>query len=132
MNLFVNEPLQTRDIVTIVLCSILAILLVMIVTIIIFRSIKKRKIRKSEEKVNQKIEDSTSGLILALGGKENIKEVSVMGSRVRVLLNDYEKIHREEILKLHDSVLFMNDKVTFVVGSLSNEFASKLNNRLHN
>lgn len=132
MNLFVNEPLQTRDIVTIVLCSILAILLVMIVTIIIYRSIKKRKIRKSEEKVNQKIEDSTSGLILALGGKENIKEVSVMGSRVRVLLNDYEKIHREEILKLHDSVLFMNDKVTFVVGSLSNEFASKLNNRLHN
>ncbi len=125
-----EAPMSTNMIITIVLSVVLGVLFLTLLGLSLYTMIKKHKIKKSEQKVTQQINDSTTGLILALGGKDNIKTVEVMGSRVRVLLNDYEKINREEVLKLHDSVLFMNDKVTFVVGSLSQEFAAKLNEHL--
>lgn len=54
--------------------------------------------------------------LIALGNKENIKEVSAIGSRVNLVLFDKEKIDREKLKELGvSSVLIMSNKVTLVI-----------------
>ena len=49
-----------------------------------------------------------------------------MGSRVTVLIKDIEKVNKEEIQKQFDSVMFMGNKIVFVIGSMSEEFSALL------
>lgn len=54
--------------------------------------------------------------LLALGDKENIKEITAIGSRVNLVLVDKEKIDREKLKELGvSSVLIMSNKVTLVI-----------------
>ena len=54
--------------------------------------------------------------LIALGNKENIKEVNAIGSRLTVNLVDKEKIDREKLKELGvSSVLTMSNKVTLVI-----------------
>ena len=59
---------------------------------------------------------SNSDWLTALGDKDNIKEVSAVGSRLSVSLLDNEKIDREKLKELGvSSILVMSNKVTLVI-----------------
>ena len=68
--------------------------------------------------VSKKKENKENGgvWLLALGNKENVKEVSAVGSRLTVNLEDKEKIDRVKLKELGvSSVLVMSNKVTLVI-----------------
>ena len=59
-------------------------------------------------------------LLLALGGKENISEVSFKGSRVNVLLIDKTLIDKEKLKTQGvETIVMSNKKMTMVVGKQS-------------
>ena len=69
-------------------------------------TIKKKKAPKLDNNV----------WLLALGEKDNIKEVNAIGSRLTLSLVDKEKIDREKLKELGvSSVLTMSNKVTLVI-----------------
>lgn len=69
--------------------------------------------------------------LIALGDKDNIKEVSATGSRLSVVLFDKEKIDREKLKELGvQSVLVMSNKVTLVIQDKAESIASSIQNSL--
>ena len=65
--------------------------------------------------------------LTALGGKENIKEVSAIGSRLSVNLTDKEIIDREKLKQLGvSSVLVMSNKVTLVIEGKAEQVAASI------
>ena len=69
--------------------------------------------------------------LLALGDKENIKEVSATGSRLSVVLVDKEKIDREKLKELGvKSVLVMSNKVTLVIEDRAELVAASIQKEL--
>ena len=68
---------------------------------------------------------------VALGGKENIKEINATGSRLSLVLNDKESIDREKLKQLGvSSVVTMSNKVTLVIESKAEMIAEKLKSSL--
>lgn len=65
--------------------------------------------------------------LLALGGKENIKEVYAVGSRLNINLEDKEIIDREKLKELGvSSVLVMSNKITLVIEGQAEKIAASL------
>lgn len=118
--------LSRNEVIIISLCVSFGVVILITLITLFLHLHKKYKIKKSDQSINEKIHSEADQLIQALGGKDNIKEVKVMGSRVRVTLHDFSKANRDQILTLHNSVLFMNDKITFVIGTFSEHFAKSL------
>lgn len=80
----------------------------------IFLVIKYRK--------NKSIEYDFSDLLLALGGKENINEVSYKGSRVNVFVNNKKIIDKEAIKNEGiETIVISNNKITMVTGNKMSE-----------
>ena len=77
---------------------------------------------------NKKEKTNNSGVwLLALGSKENIKEVSAVGSRLTVNLEDKEKIDRVKLKELGvSSVLVMSNKVTLVIEEKAEQVAASI------
>ena len=75
---------------------------------------------------NKKEKTNNSGVwLLALGNKENIKEVSAVGSRLTVSLEDKEKIDRVKLKELGvSSVLVMSNKITLVIEGKAEKIAN--------
>lgn len=112
------------------LIAVLAVLVVLAVVLIVLKVVKNKRIRESERKADQKIEESASHLSLLFGGKENIKQISSRGSRVSLEVLDTSKIEKEAITKELDSVMFMGNKIVFIIGSKSEEFERLLNENI--
>ena len=75
---------------------------------------------------NKKSLDSSAWL-LALGDKENVKEITATGSRLSVVLVDKEKIDREKLKELGvSSVLVMSNKVTLVIEDKAEQVANSI------
>ena len=92
---------------TAMILIIVGCVILLSVAIIIPISINKRK-------KSPKIDNNV--WLIALGNKENIKEVNAMGSRLTFILVDKEKIDREKLKELGvSSVLTMSNKVTLVI-----------------
>ena len=69
--------------------------------------------------------------LIALGDKENIKEVKATGSRLSLVLVDKERIDREKLKELGvSSVLVMSNKVTLVIEGKAEEIASSIQKSL--
>ena len=97
------------------------VLLIAAVIIIVYLFIH----RKSKKPLDSSV------WLLALGDKENIKEVSATGSRLSVVLVDKEKIDREKLKELGvKSVLVMSNKVTLVIEDKAEQIASSIQNSL--
>ena len=98
----------TNTIDTTVLILIIAggvLLLAALIVLIVFLSKRKK---------GPKLDDGD--WLEALGGKENIKEITAIGSRLSINLLDKEKIDREKLKELGvSSVLTMSNKVTLVI-----------------
>ena len=72
-----------------------------------------------------------SAWLSALGGKENIKSVSAIGSRINLSLKDKEKIDREKLTSLGvNSVLVMSNKVTLVIANNAVDIAETITNSI--
>lgn len=70
--------------------------------------------------------DSDAWLI-ALGDKENVKEITATGSRLSLVLVDKEKIDREKLKELGvSSVLVMSNKVTLVIEDKAEQVAASI------
>jgi phosphotransferase system IIB component len=64
----------------------------------------------------------------AFGGKENIISASSQGSRLILVLKDYDVVDLEELNKLGiTSSIKMSNKITFIIGSLSSDIAKYIN-----
>lgn len=77
--------------------------------------------------VSKKKEGKVDGgvWLLALGNKENVKEVSAVGSRLTVNLEDKEKIDRIKLKELGvSSILVMSNKVTLVIEGKAEKVAN--------
>lgn len=115
-NLLNNTSLPTYAVVLIVAgCLVLVAILVFLV--IFFGKRKKNPI------VDE------SAWLTALGGKDNINNVSAIGSRINLSLKDKEKIDREKLTNLGvNSVLVMSNKVTLVIANNAVDIAETISN----
>ena len=83
--------------------------------------------------VSKKKENKDNGgvWLLALGDKENVKEVSGVGSRLTVTLEDKERINRVKLKELGvSSILVMANKVTLVIEGKAEKIAASLQKSL--
>ena len=104
-----------------IIIGVVALLIVVAVIIAIFLIKGKKK---------KALFDGNSW-VLALGDKENIKEVTAVGSRLSVVLVDKEKINREKLKELGvSSVLVMSNKVTLVIEDKAEQIAASIKNNL--
>ena len=115
-NLLNDTSLPTYAVVLIVAgCLVLVAILVFLV--IFFGKRKKNPI------VDE------SAWLTALGGKDNINNVSAIGSRINLSLKDKEKIDREKLTNLGvNSVLVMSNKVTLVIANNAVDIAETISN----
>lgn len=128
MNLRILEDAQDGWILWVAIAAtiVIAAFLVWLICFII----RKRNIKKSDLKVDEKIKESTSSVASYFGGKKNIKEILSKGSRVSVEVEDIKLVDRPQISAHFESVIFMGNKIVFVVGSKSESFAEELQNNI--
>ncbi len=71
--------------------------------------------RKRKEVIPEKV-ISKSEYISALGGEENILSKELRGSRIVLVLKDYEKLDRQKIKEAGvDGFIMMSDRLTLVI-----------------
>ena len=94
-----------------------AVLLIAAIVIIIYL-VTHRKSKKSLD---------SGAWLIALGNKENVKEVSATGSRLSVVLENKDIIDREKLKELGvNSVLVMSNKVTLVIENKAEQVAASI------
>ena len=75
--------------------------------------------------------DHGSVWLEALGGKENIEDISGVGSRVTLILNNKEIINREQLKTLGvSSVLTMANKIILVIENKAEKIADIIRQEL--
>ena len=115
-NLLNNTSLPTYA-VALIIAGCLVLVAVLVFLIIFFGKRKKSPI------VDE------SAWLTALGGKDNINNVSAIGSRINLSLKDKEKIDREKLTSLGvNSVLVMSNKVTLVIANNAVDIAETISN----
>ena len=100
---------------------------VLLIAFIIFVIVIRRKPKQKEEA--KQIDDNQ--WLLALGNQDNIKAVSVRGSRLSVELVDDKKINRESLTTLGvKSIITMSNKLILVIENNANLIAEKISSHL--
>ena len=123
MNDLFNLPLlnEVNTQLVIWLVAVDAALLLFVVFFVIRYRVKK----------SAKAQINNDDWLMAVGGKENIKEVNAVGSRLSINLLDKEKIDREKLKTLGvSSVLAMSNKVTLVIEGKAEKIAESLKQSL--
>ena len=88
------------------------------ITVVVLFIIAKAKDKKGlvVEKVQAEPSERSLGILEALGGKENILEHSLNGSRLTLSLTDYNVVNEEKLNALGvDSVIKMSNKIILVI-----------------
>ena len=115
-NLLNNTSLPTYA-VALIVAGCLVLVAILVFLIIFFGKRKKNPIADE------------SAWLYALGGKDNINNVSAIGSRINLSLKDKEKIDREKLTNLGvNSVLVMSNKVTLVIANNAVDIAETISN----
>ena len=123
MNNLLNVPLLTSENTPLIIwLAVVDALLILVVVLLFIRN----KVKNSpKNKVNN------DDWFNALGGKENVKEISAVGSRLSLNLIDKEKIDREKLKTLGvSSVVTMSNKVTLVIEGKAEKIAETLKGSL--
>ena len=111
-----------------VLC--IAVVVAIILTIVIIFLIKNRKPAKPKKEISTAAPDEW---VDALGGKDNIVEVSSMGSRLSIKIKNRELINRDALTGLGvTSIVLMSEKVTLVTNLDNSKIEEKLKESLVN
>lgn len=96
------------------------LLLVVVIMVIRFHVTKSPKVKVNNDE-----------WFMALGGKENVKEINAVGSRLSLNLADKEIIDREKLKTLGvSSVVTMSNKVTLVIEGKAEKIAETLKQSL--
>ena len=124
MNKAFNLPLITTDVnanIIIWVAVIDAVLLLFVLFMIIRHFVMK----------SPKVKVNNDEWFIALGGKENVKEINATGSRLSLNLLDKEVIDREKLKTLGvTSVVSMSNKVTLVIEGKAEQIAETLKQSL--
>ena len=124
MNKAFNLPLIITDVnanIVIWVAVIDAVLLLFVLFMIIRHFVMK----------SPKVKVNNDEWFIALGGKENIKEINATGSRLSLNLLDKEVIDREKLKTLGvTSVVSMSNKVTLVIEGKAEQIAETLKQSL--
>jgi len=84
-----------------------------IVLVILFLLIANRKKKRSSGALNQRYLD----LLNALGGANNVQTMEAKGSRLSIILSDFDKIDPSALKALGiDNFVLMTNKITLVLG----------------
>ena len=123
MSNLLNLPFLTSNNVTLVIwLAVVDAVLLLFVIIFVIRFLSKKP---SKAKV------SNDDWFNAVGGKDNIKEINAVGSRLSLSLNSQESIDREKLKALGvSSVLVMSNKVTLVIEGKAEKIAETLKGSL--
>lgn len=111
-------------IILIIVLGVIALLGVIVY--ITLKTKRNKQIKEADEAVEQKVETSASHLSTCFGGNDNIVEIKQSGSRVNVLVKDPAKVDKEAIDKELSSVMYMGNKIVFIIGSKSEDFSRLL------
>ena len=96
------------------------LLLVVIIMVVRFHVTKSPKVRVNNDE-----------WFVALGGKENVKEINAVGSRLSLNLGNKDAIDREKLKTLGvSSVVTMSNKVTLVIEGKAEKIAEILKQSL--
>ena len=99
-------------------------IVVLVLGIVLFLVIKT--IRKNNYIANRK--KANNELIEALGGRENILQVQARGSRLTLVLKDYNIIDESKLKERGvSSIIKMSEKITLVIGQESKELETLIN-----
>lgn len=111
-----------------ILC--VAVVVIIILTIVIIFLVKNRKPSKPKKIVSVASADEW---VEALGGNDNIVDVSSTGSRLSIKIKNRDLINRDALTKLGvTSIVLMSDKVTLVTNLDNQKIVEKLQNRQQN
>ena len=125
MNSLFNLPILTIDnqMLLIILFIVAGLVVIIGIVLLVYFLVHKKK--------SHKVIIDNNVWFLALGNKENIKEISGVGSRLTIKLVDKDKIDREKLKELGvSSVLVMSNKVTLVVEGQAEKLSEALNANL--
>ena len=125
MNNLFNLPILTIDnqMLLIILFIVAGLVAIIGIVLLVYFLVHRKK--------GQKVIIDNNVWFLALGNKENIKEISGVGSRLSFKLVDKDKIDREKLKELGvSSVLVMSNKVTLVVEGQAEKLSEILNANL--
>jgi phosphotransferase system IIB component len=93
---------------------------IIIVSVILFVHLKKKTSNVIDVEATISEEDHAT-IVMALGGDENIKEHSINGTRLTLVLVDYSKVNKEELKKYGvERTLEMSNKLILVGKKLDN------------
>lgn len=107
--------------------GLLAIIIAAIIIVVIIK--KHKMIEKSNQEADDKVSEVASTISKCFG-ENNIEDITQNNSRVTLIVKDIAKVNKEEIKKELDSVMYMGNKIVFVVGSKSEEFYKLLKENL--
>ena len=108
----------------------IAVVVAIILTIVIIFLIKNRKPVKPKKEISTAAPDEW---VDALGGADNIVEVSSAGSRLSIKIKDRDLLNRDALTNLGvTSIVLMSDKVTLVTNLDNQKIEENLKNHLQN
>jgi phosphotransferase system IIB component len=124
-----SEPVMQTWLIAVIAAA--AVLLLLVIILVVLKINKNHRIKASEVAVNEKVKETASTLSTSFGGNENIQEITTRGSRVTVMVKDPAKVDKETIGKNLDSVMYMGNKVVFIIGEKSEEFQKLLSQNIN-
>ena len=108
----------------------IALVVAVILILIIVLLIRNKKPKKPKKIVSTA---SANEWVEALGGEDNILEVSSAGSRLSIKIKDPELVNRETLTKLGvTSIVLMSNKITLVTNLDNQQIEEQLKNHLQN
>ncbi len=118
----INILLTNIELCLVICIPILALLVIGVILLLFFKLRKRNK----EIKVSENVTIIDETIYFAFGGKDNIKNVELKGSRLVIELIDQTKFEKVAIKDYGiDRVLVMSNKIT-LVGTKVNEIYSLL------
>ena len=111
-----------------ILCvAVVAAIIISLIVIFLIKNNKKGKTGKIESKA------APDEWISALGGRDNIVDVSSAGSRLSIKIKNGDLINREQLTNLGvTSIVMMSDKITLVTNLDNQKIEEKIKNCLQN
>ena len=120
LNLFLTDWLQRNIfyvVVAIILLFFIFILSCLIVKFYLDKVKETKEDNKNEENKDKNINSTYDEIILNLGGKENIVEMTARGSRLSIVLKDNSLLNIDALKNIGvEGVIVMTSKVTLVIG----------------
>ena len=111
-----------------ILC--IAVVVAIVLTIVIIFLIKNRKPHKPKKEISTAAPDEW---VDALGGSDNILEVTSAGSRLSIKIKNGDLINRDALTGLGvTSIVLMSNKVTLVTNLDNTKIEENLKNHLQN